>query len=86
MAFIVPHGLPSESVADLPLLDLLSAVLPHRLIQEVIADHRHRFIRHATRTRRLPGELLLPLLIARYLLPGMTSFDGTLDALLATVR
>jgi hypothetical protein len=86
MAFIVPHRLPSPSLADRPLLELLDQAIPHATVRAVIAEHTQRFVHHATRCRQLPGELLLLLLIARYLFPGVPSFESALESLLAGIR
>ena len=86
MAFIVPHDPAAAKLAQMPVLDVIGRVIPHRLIQEVIARHRPRRTRSGkTRCRKLPGELVILLLVAWSLLPP-AALDLALATLLLGVR
>jgi hypothetical protein len=81
MAFIVAHDPCPAKLAELPILEVIGRVMPHRVVQEVIARQRPRRTRSGkTRCRKLPGEVVVLLLVAWYLLPS-----AALDLALATV-
>jgi Insertion element 4 transposase N-terminal/Transposase DDE domain len=80
MTFMVAEpSLPA--LTDLPVLSVVDPALPHATVQTVL----HRYQSGRERCRKLPGELLVLLVVAMHLVPS-TSLDLVLETMLAGLR
>jgi hypothetical protein len=78
MGFIVPHRLPP---ATLSLLGVLEHAIPAAAMATVV----QRYTGAGCRRRKLPGDVLLPLLVAWHLVPP-AALDSVLTTLLLALR
>jgi hypothetical protein len=66
MGFIVPHTLGAVAQTGAPVSSLLARVIPATTLTEIVT----RLQPARSRRRKLPGEVLLPLLVAMHLIPA----------------
>jgi hypothetical protein len=78
MGFIVPHRLPPSTSS---LLGILEHAIPSAVLDAVV----QRYTGPGCRRRKLPGDVLLPLLIAWHLVPP-AALDSVLTTLLLALR
>ena len=81
MGFMVPHDTTDDRLTSLPVATLLDRIIPPTVLQAVVTRYRPP---HA-RSRKLPGPLVLLLVIALYLYPA-TELSTVLALLLLPHR
>lgn len=81
MSFIVPHDPTNQRPASLPVATLLARVFPATVLDTVVTRYRPP----TSRSRKLPGHLVLLLVIAMFLYPA-TELSTVLSILLLPQR